>query len=297
MGGTEGTQRTRRKEEVRTVNNKYEANTPKSNVSAMDLVVQLLEGVKKYGDFIPILACVCCCVLVIYTYRTYVPSYNATATFTISPSANTISSYSTVTPAQLEKTFPYIITSAPLTKAVTEDLGLGYMPGSVNVEAVPETNMFTITATSNDYQMSHKLLKSVINNFPDVAEYIVGDTEMVLVIPPSATSEPTNDVSYRTMALIGTGVGIAATLAIIFLLEMFNVTIKKPDDVEAILNCERLGSIIKIIKKKSSNTTNVVSIEGKHVDPRYKEAIYSIRNLIVKKCKAKSVNSLIAALT
>ncbi|MBQ1992311.1 MAG: hypothetical protein II233_06000, partial [Clostridia bacterium] len=212
------------------MNNKYETDNQKNSVSMMDMATRLLVGIKKYGDFIPILACVCCCVLVMYTYKTYVPVYSATATFTISPSANTISSYSTVTPSQLEKTFPYIITSAPLTKAVTEDLGLGYMPGSVSVEAVHATNLFTITATSSDYQMAHKLLKAVINNYPDVAEYIVGDTEMVLVIPPSATSEPMNDVSYRMMALIGTGIGIVATLAIIMLLEMLNVTIRKPDD-------------------------------------------------------------------
>ncbi len=266
-------------------------------LSIGEILMRLLEGVRKYWNLIPIFACIGCCVMVIYTYKNYIPMYSATATFTISPSINSISSFSSVTSVQLEKTFPYIITSPPLTKAVTEDLELGYMPGTVTATAIENTNLFTITATSTDYQLAYDLLKSVINNFPDVAEYIVGDTEMVLVVPPSASSEPVNNVVYRIRSLIGTGVGAVACLCLILFIEMFNVTVRKPDDIQTLLNNERLGSVIKVVNKKSSNSSRVVSLDGKHVDSRYKESIYSIRNTIIKKCKAKGFNSFLITST
>ena len=276
------------------MNNKYEATQTSQQLSMGDMLLRLLNGIKKYWNLIPILACVGCCVMVAYTYKSYVPLYSATATFTVSAKDDTISSYSstnTASSAQMEKTFPYIITSAPLTKVVTEDLGLGDMPGTISASALPDTNLFTITATSSDYETAYKLLKSVINNYPKVAEYVVGDTEMVLVVPPSASAEPVNTVNYRIRALIGTGVGVAVALAIIMLIELFNVTVRKPDDIELLLNSERIGSIVKVINKKSSNVTDIVSLDAQHVDSRYKESVYSIRNSLIKKCNAKSINS------
>ena len=114
---------------------------------------------------------------------------------------------------------------------------------------------------------------------------------MVLVVPPSASAEPVNTVNYRIRALIGTGVGVAVALAIIMLIELFNVTVRKPDDIELLLNSERIGSIVKVINKKSSNVTDIVSLDAQHVDSRYKESVYSIRNSLIKKCNAKSINS------
>ncbi len=266
-------------------------------LSIGEILMRLLEGVRKYWNIIPIFACIGCCIMVIYTYKNYVPMYSASATFTISPSANDIASFSAVNSSQLEAAFPYIITSPPLTNAVTEDLELGYMPGTVTATAIENTNLFTITATASDYQLAYDLLKSVINNFPDVAEYIVGNTEMVLVVPPSASSEPVNIVTYRIRTLIGTGIGIIACLGLILFLEMFNVTVRKPDDIQTLLNNERLGAVIKVVNKKSSNSSRVVSIDAKHVDSRYKESIYSIRNTIIKKCKAKSLNSFLITST
>ena len=43
--------------------------------------------------------------------------------------------------------------------------------------------------------------------------------------------------------------------------------------------------------KKSSNATNVVSLENSYVDSRFKESMYTIRNTVIKKCKEEKINS------
>lgn len=262
---------------------------------------KILTGIKKHWYIIAVLAGICCVGFTLYSYRAYTPQYTAAATFTVTPKGDSLSSYTSISSnastQQLEKTFPYIITSAPLTRVVAEDLGLSYVPGTLTATAVEDTNLFTITVTSSNYETAYNVLKSVINNYPSVAEYVVGATDLVLVVPPSASSTPINPISYREKALIGTAVGALLGLLIVFFLENLNHTVRHPDEIRKLLNNQRLGSIVKVVKKKSSHSTGSLTIDDAHTDPRFKESVFSIRNKIIKLCADQKINSVMVAST
>lgn len=262
---------------------------------------KILTGIKKHWYIIAVLAGICCVGFTLYSYRAYTPQYTAAATFTVTPKGDSLSAYTSISSnastQQLEKTFPYIITSAPLTRVVAEDLGLSYVPGTLTATAVEDTNLFTITVTSSNYETAYNVLKSVINNYPSVAEYVVGATDLVLVVPPSASSTPINPISYREKALIGTAVGALLGLLIVFFLENFNHTVRHPDEIRKLLNNQRLGSIVKVVKKKSSHSTGSLTIDDAHTDPRFKESVFSIRNKIIKLCADQKINSVMVAST
>ncbi len=262
---------------------------------------KILTGIKKHWYIIVVLAGICCVGFTLYSYRAYTPQYTAAATFTVTPKGDSLSAYTSISSnastQQLEKTFPYIITSAPLTRVVAEDLGLSYVPGTLTATAVEDTNLFTITVTSSNYETAYNVLKSVINNYPSVAEYVVGATDLVLVVPPSASSTPINPISYREKALIGTAVGALLGLLIVFFLENLNHTVRHPDEIRKLLNNQRLGSIVKVVKKKSSHSTGSLTIDDAHTDPRFKESVFSIRNKIIKLCADQKINSVMVAST
>lgn len=262
---------------------------------------KILTGIKKHWYIIAVLAGICCVGFTLYSYRAYTPQYTAAATFTVTPKGDSLSAYTSISSnastQQLEKTFPYIITSAPLTRVVAEDLGLSYVPGTLTATAVEDTNLFTITVTSSNYETAYNVLKSVINNYPSVAEYVVGATDLVLVVPPSASSTPINPISYREKALIGTAVGALLGLLIVFFLENLNHTVRHPDEIRKLLNNQRLGSIVKVVKKKSSHSTGSLTIDDAHTDPRFKESVFSIRNKIIKLCAEQKINSVMVAST
>ena len=262
---------------------------------------KILTGIKKHWYIIAVLAGICCVGFTLYSYRAYTPQYTAAATFTVTPKGDSLSAYTSISSnastQQLEKTFPYIITSAPLTRVVAEDLGLSYVPGTLTATAVEDTNLFTITVTSSNYETAYNVLKSVINNYPSVAEYVVGATDLVLVVPPSASSTPINPISYREKALIGTAVGALLGLLIVFFLENLNHTVRHPDEIRKLLNNQRLGSIVKVVKKKSSHSTGSLTIDDAHTDPRFKESVFSIRNKIIKLCADQKINSVMIAST
>lgn len=262
---------------------------------------KILTGIKKHWYIIAVLAGICCVGFTLYSYRAYTPQYTAAATFTVTPKGDSLSAYTSISSnastQQLEKTFPYIITSAPLTRVVAEDLGLSDVPGTITATAVEDTNLFTITVTSSNYETAYNVLKSVINNYPSVAEYVVGATDLVLVVPPSASSTPINPISYREKALIGTAVGALLGLLIVFFLENLNHTVRHPDEIRKLLNNQRLGSIVKVVKKKSSHSTGSLTIDDAHTDPRFKESVFSIRNKIIKLCADQKINSVMVAST
>ena len=262
---------------------------------------KILTGIKKHWYIIAVLAGICCVGFTLYSYRAYTPQYTAVATFTVTPKGDSLSAYTSISSnastQQLDKTFPYIITSAPLTRVVAEDLGLSYVPGTLTATAVEDTNLFTITVTSSNYETAYNVLKSVINNYPSVAEYVVGATDLVLVVPPSASSTPINPISYREKALIGTAVGALLGLLIVFFLENLNHTVRHPDEIRKLLNNQRLGSIVKVVKKKSSHSTGSLTIDDAHTDPRFKESVFSIRNKIIKLCADQKINSVMVAST
>lgn len=262
---------------------------------------KILTGIKKHWYIIAVLAGICCVGFTLYSYAAYTPQYTAAATFTVTPKGDSLSAYTSISSnastQQLEKTFPYIITSAPLTRVVAEDLGLSDVPGTLTATAVEDTNLFTITVTSSNYETAYNVLKSVINNYPSVAEYVVGATDLVLVVPPSASSTPINPISYREKALIGTAVGALLGLLIVFFLENLNHTIRHPDEIRKLLNNQRLGSIVKVVKKKSSHSTGSLTIDDAHTDPRFKESVFSIRNKIIKLCADQKINSVMVAST
>lgn len=262
---------------------------------------KILTGIKKHWYIIAVLAVICCVGFTLYSYSAYTPQYTAAATFTVTPKGDSLSAYTSISSnastQQLEKTFPYIITSAPLTRVVAEDLGLSDVPGTLTATAVEDTNLFTITVTSSNYETAYNVLKSVINNYPSVAEYVVGATDLVLVVPPSASSTPINPISYREKALIGTAVGALLGLLIVFFLENLNHTVRHPDEIRKLLNNQRLGSIVKVVKKKSSHSTGSLTIDDAHTDPRFKESVFSIRNKIIKLCADQKINSVMVAST
>lgn len=262
---------------------------------------KILTGIKKHWYIIAVLAGICCVGFTLYSYSAYAPQYTAAATFTVTPKGDSLSAYTSISSnastQQLEKTFPYIITSAPLTRVVAEDLGLSDVPGTLTATAVEDTNLFTITVTSSNYETAYNVLKSVINNYPSVAEYVVGATDLVLVVPPSASSTPINPISYREKALIGTAVGALLGLLIVFFLENLNHTVRHPDEIRKLLNNQRLGSIVKVVKKKSSHSTGSLTIDDAHTDPRFKESVFSIRNKIIKLCADQKINSVMVAST
>ena len=128
------------------------------------------------------------------SWMSYSPLYTASATFTVyvkNESQASVTAYNYAAAQQMAKTFPYILTSGVLSDLVREDVGAAALP-SISVNTVEDANMIVLSVTGRDPQNCYDVLQSVIKNYPQVAEYVVGPTEMVIVDETGVPAEPVN---------------------------------------------------------------------------------------------------------
>lgn len=209
----------------------------------------------------------------------YRPVYEAYTSFVVGSNRSVgYSYYDNVTAEQLGKTFPYIVTSGVLKDVVARDLGTGTITSEIEASVMENTNLFTIRVRDEKPETAYQVLTSVITNYPEVAEYIIGETSLTIVDESGVPSTPVNAGNAVQTGAKGAAAG--ACLAILFLVFYVKTrkTIRKADDVKKLTNASFLGNLPQAkIKKRSNVKEQTVTICNPKVPDSFKEAMQLIR--------------------
>lgn len=250
-------------------------------------------SILKFWYVILILALLCGGAMFVRSRINYTPMYQSSVTFTVHTQEIGSSgigmtsysfSYNRATANQLSSTFPNIIKSNILQDIICNDLGLSYLPVSLSASSVSGTNMFTITAKGYDPNLTYDILLSVIKNYPAVADYVIGNTDLVILSYPEVPKAPCNTLDYRAQMLKGALIG--AFLGVLWALfyMMFRQTIVKRSDITSKLSQKCLGTLPKVsFKKYNKNVSRDVLITNTLVDDGYRESVRALRNTVMKK--------------
>ena len=251
----------------------------------------LLRGVKKFWWLCVILVVLCTIATTAFSYIRYTPMYSVSATFTvqtqdISASGSGITSYSyyynRTTAEQLSDAFPYILESNLLQTSVCEDLGVAYMPASISATSVAGTNMFTMTATGRDAQATYDVLISAMENYPSVAEYVIGTSELTMISEPVLPDAPSNSRQTMKYMFYGVMIGAALWCGYLVLYAILRDTIRTKEDVKEKLNQECLGILpVVSFKKYKSEIDRSVLMVNQLVGDTFLENARKVRNTIV----------------
>lgn len=256
----------------------------------------LWNGVKRLWWVCLLICAVLGTSMFVQAYSNYVPVYTSSATLTVttqhSASVNSISVYTfyydASTASQLETTFPIILRSNLLQDAICENMGIDYVPASLNASSVPGTNMFTMTATGRDPQMAYDVLLSAIEKFPSVAKYAVGNIRLEIISSPQVPVSPSNSSDYIDRAITGVLIGLIIDVIIILVYMVMRRTIKTKDDIKKDLNVELLGSIPEVsFKKRTKQIDESVLFTNNKVGTSFKESLRVLRNLFANALKSK----------
>lgn len=179
------------------------------------------------------------------TYRSYSPRYQATASFTVyvtNPLQAEVRTYNTATAEQMQKTFPYILTSGALSSKVMNELGISSMP-QVTASVLSNTNIFTLSVTSGDPQLAYDVLNAVIAYYPSVAEFVVGPTEMYLLDESGLPTAPINSRDYTAAVKKGVAVGVVLWLGAVLFLCFVRSTVHNEEELRRLVNVSCLGML------------------------------------------------------
>lgn len=221
----------------------------------------------------------------------YTPMYETSVTFSVrtqEPGSAGIGlssysfSYARATANQLSSTFPAIIESRILQDIIISDMELEYFPATLSASVVKGTNMFTITAKGKDPQLIYDVLLSVIENYPAVAQYVIGNTELVILNPPEVPSVPYNSFSYRSSVIKGALAGLALSVLWMIFYSISRDTIRNRREIRKKLNRHCVGTLPTVSFKKYKTEKDLsVLLTNTRVSDSYREAFRALRNSII----------------
>ena len=200
-----------------------------------------------------VLVLVCSGLMVIRGRSGYREVYEAYASFTVrvsNPLYASVSSYNERTAEIMADTFPSILTSSLLQRKVMEKLDIGSVP-ALSINATAQSSILTLTVRDGDPQRAYDVLNAVIECYPEVAEFVVGSTVLVLLDESGVPAAPITSFSYKSHLVKGAVYGAAIWCAIVVALILLKNTIHNEEELKKTLNTPCLGQIptVKLTRK------------------------------------------------
>ena len=186
--------------------------------------------------------------------RSYSPSYVAEATVSVEL-VNGGSYANRNTAEQMGLIFPYILSSGVLSDVVADDLQMSSIPGVVNAVCIKGTNLLTVTVSGWDPELSYRTLQSVLKNYPEVAQYVVGQTKLTVIDDRGIPTDTGRAAVVRGSIKKGAIIGAILGLAIVELRSLMMTTIRSEEELRQFVNIPYLGTLPVCKRKERRNST------------------------------------------
>ena len=218
------------------------------------------------------------------SWRGYTPMYRSEATFTVQLLSNQYditgvdSYYDKAAAEQLANTFPYLLSSDLMQQLLQRELGVGWLNGSITAQSVANTNLFSVQVTSTSAQDAYDILNGVIAVYPQVANYVVGSTELNVLVPPAVASQPYNAFQPTRTIIKGAVLGFGVGVVFLLVLAMASKTIRTREDMKKWMNVPCLGTLPTVsFKRRTGKTGGTVTILNDRTGSAFQESIRSLR--------------------
>ena len=249
------------------------------------LLRNFVQGMRKFWWLLLLLTVLGAGVMLLRATIFYTPIYRADASFTVMTGRNASEDggdyefyYDSTTAGQLEKTFPYILSSQLLTDAIREDLGVDVINGTIAASAIPDSNLITMSVESTSAEDAEKILDAAIRLYPEVSRFVIGDTYFNMIDAPRTPEGPYNQPDYLKHAGKGAAFGFAAAILLIGLAALLKRTVQRPEDLQKVTSMECLGNLSKVRRKsRGSRSPAPISVLNQSADSGYREGIRGLR--------------------
>ncbi len=244
------------------------------------LFKKCIRIVKRYVYVGIILMLVGAASMLIYAKKTYNLQYDAYVTCSISDNFSLEQTTSDINIAnQMGKTFTYIVNSGVLKSVVAKDLGISHVSSQITARPLANTSMITVHVYDKDPAMAWKVLNSVMDNYHQVAEYIIGSTTLSPIDSSGVPTKPMYEINYFNKTVKGMAAGLAVFGLFVIIMAVLYKSIETPKDVTNKLGIPLLAVIPHVEGKKRSVDENpVLTINKKTVSPSFVEGFRLLGN-------------------
>lgn len=264
-------------------------------IDIVSVISDFLYGIKRLWFLIIILIVGFAAYSYFSTSVSYVPQYVASATMTVTTPTGGGGYIDANSAAQMAEVFPYILESGALQEVVAQEMGVDAIQGSINVTAEEGTNLLTISVTSGNAQMAYDTLQQVIESYPQVAEFVLGETKLEVLdetgVPKDTQKQTVIRGSYKRGAL--KGAVVAFLILCIYVLS--RRTVKSKDRLKQYINLPDMGSIpfIKAKKRRKKKKNAELSLLNERIPSHYTESIRKLRLRVLKEMEDQNLKTLL----
>ncbi len=257
-------------------------------IDIISFVYDVLNRLKRFWWVILVLTLGLGALFYFRTTTRYTPTYTAEATVAVSVlHGGTYSSENTA--QQMSKVFPYILTSGVLSDIIADDMGMSYVPGRISAKNIEGTNLLTITVTGSDPDKVYKVLQSVLRKYPEVARYVMGQTEITVVDDSGVPEDTGKSTVVRGSLVRGLLIGFAIGVVLLLVYTLLTRTVRSEKDLTRMLNVNYLGGLPVVRQKKSDSVDGEINIlYGRNKD-NYTESMRLIRTRLERQMEKDGV--------
>lgn len=162
-------------------------------------------------------------------YRlTYSPHYTTTATMAVTARGSQSGTYSSLTTAMnMAEVFSEVFQSDTLKEKIEADLEVDNLDYQISASVISETNLMTLTVTSNTPKMTYQIMQSALDNYTSVSDYLFSNASLQMVQDASVPMSASNPLNYSRIQKLGTLASGVVMIGIIALLSIFRQTVKR----------------------------------------------------------------------
>lgn len=220
------------------------------------LLYYMYQGAKRYW-FLVLVVPLLAVLGFVYAKLTYLPLYQVEASIIVTDSISSQQTSRELTlAAQMGETFSYIVNSDMLRNVVTRDLGVDSIDSTITASAVEGTNLLTIRVQDPDPQRAYDVMNSVLTNYPEISDYVLGATKIDVIQMGDVPTVPANQYYIPQFSLRAALVGVVIWILILFFYAYTRKTAGNADDVHAVSNAECLAILPRTRLKKHGNSKN-----------------------------------------
>lgn len=225
----------------------------------------------------------------------YHPTYTSNTTLVVTAKGNTTGPYGNVSKIQkLTDLYEAVMDSHVLKKIVVAELGKDSFNGTVNINVVPETNLLTVSVTSDNPSDALRLLKTMLKCYPMVGENVLGEVVIEIFEEPSFPTRPDQHFQSESVYKKGFFAGFLLIIAWLAFLSYSKDTVKCSQDIVkkldttefATLHHERPYKNIRSFVKKEKQQ---IFIANPEISFHYGETIKKIRTKLLFQMKKKNI--------
>ena len=158
-----------------------------------------------------------------------------------------------------------------------------------------ETNLLTLTMSTDNYYNTKSLSKIVQNVFPEYVSQMIGTVDLSIIDQADAEKKPSNHYNAGFYLIVGILVGGFVCGCFTIIMSVNRKTIRRKEDMKTItrLKCLEEIPLVKIKKRSNKNIeTNLKCTSTKIKNTIYGQSVQSLRQKVEKIMLEKNKQSL-----